>query len=250
MRNLGAIIILALIGMAAWRASDRYRPVRVPETIKSKVDQAILHGARLPLPVEKVADSLQVDTVLVKQVPSTQKETTIIKPSPEMKASITERQESEPASLDFDRVVIPSLKVNANVISKSYSQLTWDLSDLEQDVAVLEDIPDQQPENNILLAGHITVYNGSNGPFRYISKLEPGQQVILYNDQFKYTYTVRDQVLVYPDDTYVLQDTSKPQLTLITCATWDEETLSYLRRRVIFADLEQVELNSNNKKYQ
>jgi LPXTG-site transpeptidase (sortase) family protein len=136
------------------------------------------------------------------------------------------------------------------VISKSYSQLTWDLSDLEQDVAVLEDIPDQQPENNILLAGHITVYNGSNGPFRYISKLEPGQQVILYNDQFKYTYTVRDQVLVYPDDIYVLQDTSKPQLTLITCATWDEETLSYLRRRVIFADLEQVELNSNNKKYQ
>jgi len=70
-----------------------------------------------------------------------------------VKASTTDRQESEPASRDFDRVVIPSLKVNANVISKSYSQLTWDLSDLEQDVAVLEDIPDQQPENNILLAG-------------------------------------------------------------------------------------------------
>ena len=242
MRNLGAIIILALVGMAAWRASDRYQPVRVPETIKPKVDQAILDEARLPLPVEKEADSLQVETILVEQIPPPQKKRSSIKPSSEVKSTITDRQDNEPDSLDFDRLEIPSLKVNANVISKSYSQLTWDLSDLEQDVAVLEDIPDQQPENNILLAGHITVYNGSNGPFRYISRLEPGQQVILYNDQFKYTYTVRDQVLVYPDQNYVLQDTSEPQLTLITCTTWDEETLSYLRRRVIFADLEQIEV--------
>jgi hypothetical protein len=39
----------------------------------------------------------------------------------------------------------------------------------------------------------------------------------------------------------VLEDSSTPQLTLITCTTWDEETLSYLRRRVIVADLEKVE---------
>lgn len=242
MRNLGLIIILVLIGMAAWRASDRYHPVRSPESIKPKVDQAILTDARLPLPVEKEADTLQVETLIVEQLPPPQKKMSSIKQSSEVKATITDRQDIEPDSLDFDRLVIPSLKVNANVISKSYSQLTWDLSDLEQDVAVLEDIPNQQLENNILLAGHITVYNGSNGPFRYISRLEPGQEIILFNDAFKYTYNVRDQVLVYPDDTYVLEDTSEPQLTLITCTTWDEETLSYLRRRVIFADLEQIEV--------
>jgi sortase (surface protein transpeptidase) len=49
-------------------------------------------------------------------------------------------------------------------------------------------------------------------------------------------------MLVYPDETSVLEDSQTPQLTLITCTTWDEETLSYLRRRVIVADLESVEI--------
>jgi sortase (surface protein transpeptidase) len=52
---------------------------------------------------------------------------------------------------------------------------------------------------------------------------------------------VRDQVLVYPEDSSVLADTSNPQLTLITCHTWDEETLSYLRRLVVNADLDTIE---------
>ncbi len=241
MRNLGVIFILALIGMAAWRASDRYQPVLIPQTQITKVDQAILPDTRPQLQVEIRDDALQLVDPPVEEVPSPQVESTVTKPSSGIKETRSENQDSGPAPLDFDRVVIPSLKVNANLISKSYSQLTWDLTNLGQDVAALEDIPEQQSENNIVLAGHVTVYNGSNGPFRYLWKLGPGQQIILFNDQFKYTYTVRDQVLVYPDERSVLEDTAFPQLTLITCTTWDEETLSYLRRRVVFADLEQIE---------
>lgn len=241
MRNLGVIFILALIGMAAWRASDRYQPVRFPGTTKSKVDQAILPNARPQLPAEIFAKPLQVEPAPVEEIQIPQREEANSKSSGEIETSITIRQENETNSLDFTRIVIPSLKVNANLISKSYSQLTWDLTDLEQDVAVLEDLPQGQPENNILLAGHITVYNGSNGPFRYLWKLEPGQLIVLYDDQFKHTYAVRDQVQVYPDETSVLEDTPEQQLTLITCSTWDEETLTYLRRLVIFADLVQVE---------
>ena len=243
MRKLGAFFILALIGMAAWRASDRYQPVRLPDTSIAKIDQAILPVTRSQLLDQQTTDTLQIDkpTLQVEGNPSAQEENTTTKPTPKVNASATGQKDNEPESLDFDRVVIPSLKVNANVISKSYSQLTWDLTGLEQNVALLEDVPEQQPINNILLAGHITVYNGSNGPFRYLWQLEPGQQIILYNDQYKYTYTVRDQVLVYPDETSILKDTSEPQLTLITCTTWDVATLSYLRRRVIFADLDQIE---------
>ena len=251
MRNLGVIFILALIGMAAWRASDRYQPVLIPQPQITKVDQAIIPDTRPRRQVENSDQTLQIVDSLVDEIPASQKESTIAKSSLEVKGSRFDYlefeyqefdyQESEPDPLDFDRVVIPSLKVNANMITKSYSQLTWNLTDLGQDIAVLEDIPEQQPENNVILAGHVTVYDGSNGPFRYLWKLDPGQQIILFNDQFKYTYTVRDQVLVYPDERSVLEDTAFPQLTLITCTTWDEETLSYLRRRVIFADLEQIE---------
>ena len=81
----------------------------------------------------------------------------------------------------------------------------------------------------------------SHGPFRYLWKLNPGEEIILYDGYLIYTYVVREQLLVYPEQSSVLNDTSQPQLTLITCTTWDEETLSYLRRLVVFADLEKVE---------
>ncbi|MGB5846372.1 MAG: sortase, partial [Anaerolineales bacterium] len=141
----------------------------------------------------------------------------------------------------FDQIVIPTLKINASVVSKPYSELSWDLTTLGQDVALLGDIPNQTSVNNVIFAGHVTVRNGSNGPFRYLSKLNPGDQVILQDDNFIYTYIVREQLLVYPDETSILEDSQTPQITLITCTTWNEETLSYLRRRVIVADLEGVE---------
>lgn len=245
MRNLGVIFILALVGMAAWRASDRFKPIGIPVTITSKVDQAILPESRPQLPIENFPSSPQAEQTPLEDTKITQKDDSNTKPSARVQAPKPESQAKETDSLEFTRLVIPSLKVNANLITKSYSQLSWDLTDLEQDVAILEDIPGQQPENNILLAGHITVYNGSNGPFRYLWKLEPGQLVMLHDDQFIYTYKVREQVLVYPEDVTVLEDAPEPQLTLITCTTWDEETLSYLRRRVIFADLAQVDEREN-----
>ncbi len=153
------------------------------------------------------------------------------------------RKATEPSqtSQEFERIVIPSLKVNAPIISTPYSELTWDISNLGQDVAVLDDIPNQTSENNIVFAGHVTVRNGSHGPFRYLWKLNPGEEIILYDGSMIYTYVVREQLLVYPDQSSVLNDTSQPQITLITCTTWDEKTLSYLRRLVVFADLEKVE---------
>ncbi|UCD97674.1 MAG: sortase [Chloroflexota bacterium] len=141
----------------------------------------------------------------------------------------------------FEKMVIPSLKVNASIVAKSYDDLSWDLTNLGQDVAFLENVPNQKKTTNIIFAGHVTVRNGSHGPFRYLWKLNPGDEIILQSANLVYTYIVREQILVYPDDSYVLNDTLKPQLTLITCTTWDEATLSYLRRLVIFADLEKVE---------
>jgi LPXTG-site transpeptidase (sortase) family protein len=153
----------------------------------------------------------------------------------------TEIQEKDQPVNEFERLVIPTLKVDAQLISKPYSELSWDITDLGHSIALLGDIPQQETLNNTVLAGHVTVRNGSNGPFRYLSKLNPGDKLYLYTERFIHTFIVREQVLVYPDETSVIQDTPHPQLTLITCTTWDEKTLSYLRRRVVFADLEKVE---------
>ena len=177
--------------------------------------------------------------------PAPHSETAEVSPPEDKKSSRIDKEdknrgESQIAN-EYERLIIPTLKVNGKVLSKPYAELTWDLTTLGQEIAFLEDIPGQTTENNIIFAGHITVRNGSNGPFRYLWKLNPGEKIILHDDQFVYTYIVREQMLVYPEESSVLADTSHPQLTLITCHTWDEDTLSYLRRLVVFADLDTIE---------
>jgi LPXTG-site transpeptidase (sortase) family protein len=94
---------------------------------------------------------------------------------------------------------------------------------------------------NLVLAGHVTVRDGSHGPFRYVSRLAPGARLIVYTERYIQTYQVRELSLVDPEDAYVTEDTTQSQLTLLTCATWNEKTKTYLRRQVIIADLIKVE---------
>ena len=243
MRNIGIIFILVLFGMAVWKASERYQPVNPapaasfnsPQTVEAAQpgtsDQPQVYGAIEivpPLPEERDQNDLLLEPVVVES------SAPAVKPRQKLKSPV---QTNKP----FSQIVIPTLKINTSVVSKPYSELSWDLTTLGQDVAFLRNIPNQNSENNVIMAGHVTVRNGSNGPFRYLWKLVPGDQVRLQDDNFTYIYVVQEQVLVYPDETAVLEDSQTPQLTLITCTTWDEETLSYLRRRVIIADLERVE---------
>ena len=234
MRNIGIIIILVIFGMSLWKASYRYQPVDSEPSVSEAQTGPAVVGAATSIEQQSISipvESLAVDTSTM----ATESSTAAVKPRQKLKSADTLKK-------SFDQVIIPSLKLNAPVVSKPYSELSWDLSTLGQDVALLGNIPNQTSDNNVVMAGHVTVRNGSNGPFRYLWRLVPGDQILLEDDYFTYTYTVREHVLVYPDETSVLEDSQTPQLTLITCTTWDEETLSYLRRRVIVADLESVEL--------
>jgi LPXTG-site transpeptidase (sortase) family protein len=249
MRNFGVIFILVLIGMLIWKASDQEPPVLSTRVASAATNSEAQFGAHLPrsvdlnspvLPAEKYY--LQNHDVVMAPSEDPVAETPDVETRPEGSGQGAENEESQPAKdKEFERIIIPSLKVNTNVVSKPYSELTWDLSNLGHDVAALEDIPNQTSDNNLVFAGHVTVRNGSHGPFRYLFRLTPGEQVILQDANFIYTYIVREQILVFPEESSVLNDTPHHQLTLITCTTWDEETLTYLRRRVTFADLEKIE---------
>jgi LPXTG-site transpeptidase (sortase) family protein len=244
MRNIGILFILVIFGMSIWKASDRYRAEASQPAAPISSPQAHVSAPTIvretPPPEtgageqesQQPQEPEQVEPASMPLVENLNKSG----PKPLKKISKPEQPEKS-----FERLVIPTLKVNAAVETKPYSELSWDLTALGQDVAQLGNIPNQVSDNNIVLAGHVTVWDGSNGPFRYLWRLNPGDRMLLEDDEFTYTYIVREQVLVYPDDSSVLADSDTPQLTLITCTTWDEETLSYLRRRVIFADLEKVE---------
>ncbi|MCJ7537520.1 MAG: sortase [Anaerolineales bacterium] len=243
MRKIGIIFILFLFGMSLWKASDREQPINSAPAA-SLTSAELIEAAPLK-PIEQPLGSGNMEQDPPQQEDQTQPDPPGAREIAESNASAVKPRQKLKISIQslitFDQIVIPTLKINASVVAKPYSELSWDLTTLGQDVALLGNIPNQTSVNNLILAGHVTVRNGSNGPFRYLSKLNPGDQVILQDDNFIYTYIVREQVLVYPDETSILEDSQTPQITLITCTTWNEETLSYLRRRVIVADLEGVE---------
>jgi len=137
-------------------------------------------------------------------------------------------------------LLIPSLKVDAKVVAKPLKDGTWDIDGLRDNVALLEGTSLPGLGGNTVLAGHIMVRYIGDGPFRYLSRLTPGTQVIALTVNNAYTYRVRDQRLVGVEDVGVTGPSENPQLTLLTCSNWDDQTESYLRRRVVVADLVKV----------
>ena len=148
---------------------------------------------------------------------------------------------SQEQSNAITRLVIPELRLDAPVEYVPFTVFTWELDDLGQSVAWLGNMKGDEIARNLVLAGHATVFDGSHGPFRYLSRLTPGAELIVYSERYVYFYRVRELSLVEPEDAHITENTAESQLTLVTCATWNEETKSYLRRQVVIADLLKVE---------
>ena len=67
------------------------------------------------------------------------------------------------------------------------------------------------PAGNVGLAGHRDSF------FRGLSKLRIGDEITLTTREDTLHYTVESMRIVSPDDVSVLEDTSYPALTLVTC---------------------------------
>ena len=141
------------------------------------------------------------------------------------------------------RVVIPFLKLDAKVEAVPYSRSTgtWDVGDIGEDLALLEPATGEESSRNIVIAGHVTLRDLGRGPFRYLYLLKPDEKVYLFSEKSIFTYRVRAQKVVRAEDVEITGDTGNAQLTLLTCTNWDEASRRYLLRRVIFADLIDVE---------
>ena len=155
-------------------------------------------------------------------------------------ATTPEAEEERPDTSLVQRLVIPALQVDSQVIFYPLKDGTWDITGLRDNIAWLGDTSWPGLGGNTVLAGHIMVRYIGQGPFRRLDKLAPGDRVIVHTEQNIYTYRVRAQMRVNIEDVYVTNPTENPQLTLLTCSNWDEESESYRQRLVVFADLEKV----------
>ncbi len=122
------------------------------------------------------------------------------------------------------RIQIPALRVDAPVVQGD----GWD--QLKKGVAQHIGSANPGETGNVVLSAHNDVYGEL---FRYLDRLQPGDQVILYTQQRQYTYAVDRTVIVKPTQVEVMAPTSDPTVSLISCYPYLVDS----ERIVVFAKL-------------
>ena len=159
-------------------------------------------------------------------------------PIPTPKITITPKPgEVGPDTSAVVRIVIPALFLNTEVKYVPYDGFTWMITGLRQEIAWMGNTSWPGLGGNTGLAGHVTVAGMGDGPFRHLDELPNGELVLLYTENNIYTYQVRESRVTDGGDMSVTFATQNPQISLITCIDWDEETRTYLDRLVVIADL-------------
>jgi LPXTG-site transpeptidase (sortase) family protein len=149
--------------------------------------------------------------------------------------------EAIPDTSPVVRIVIPALLLDTVVKYVPFDGFTWLIGGLRGEVAWMGNTSWPGLGSNTALAGHVTVAGYGDGPFRYLDEVPVGEVIILYTERNIYTYQVRETLITTADDMSVTYPTENPQVTLITCVDWDDETESYLNRLIVYADLVRIE---------
>jgi sortase A len=123
------------------------------------------------------------------------------------------------------RLQVPAIKIDAPIVQgDGFEQLKKGVG---QNVGSAN--PGQN--GNVILSAHNDVYGEL---FRYLDKLAPGDQVILYTQQRQYVYVVDRTAIVEPTAVEVMASTGSPTVTLISCYPY----LVDKKRIVVFARLQ------------
>jgi LPXTG-site transpeptidase (sortase) family protein len=151
------------------------------------------------------------------------------------------QSEEPPDTSPVERILIPALGVDTVVKYVPFDGVTWLIAGLQQEVAWLGETSWPGLGGNTALAGHVTLRNGGNGPFRYLEDMLPGDLITLMTEKNIYSYQVSEQRVVGETELSVVEPSQEDRLTLITCTGWDTNLGFYVDRFVVSADLISVE---------
>jgi sortase A len=127
-----------------------------------------------------------------------------------------------PAPDQAVRIQIPSINVDAPIVQGD----GWE--QLKKGVGQYVGSPDPGRDGNVVLSAHNDVYGEI---FRYLDRLVPGDQIIIYTQQRQHVYIVDRTVLVEPTAVEVMASSGSPTVTLISCYPYLVDT----QRIVVFA---------------
>ena len=106
------------------------------------------------------------------------------------------------------RIQIPAIEIDAPVVQGD----AWE--QLKKGVGQNVGSANPGQNGNVVLSAHNDVYGEL---FRYLDKLAPGDQVILYTQQRQFVYVVDRTAIVEPTAVEVMASTGSPTVTLISC---------------------------------
>lgn len=146
---------------------------------------------------------------------------------------------------------IPSLGVSMPIEGVPLVNGDWDVSWLVQQAGWLQGTAFPSWQGNSVLTSHVTLADGTDGPFAQLGTLAWGDQIIVRAYGTKYIYEVRQNRTVSPYNTTVFQHEEEAWLTLITCKNYNETTDSYTSRvavRAVLINTEQENTYFNSEK--
>ena len=135
---------------------------------------------------------------------------------------------------------IPSLGVKIPIVGVPKKNGSWDVTWLTKQAGWLEGSAFPSWSGNSVLTSHVYDSNGLPGPFVNLSKLKYGDKIVVHAYGQKYTFEVRTNQVVTPNDTSAFKHEEKSWLTLITCKEYDQKTNTYKERVVVRAVLVSV----------
>jgi LPXTG-site transpeptidase (sortase) family protein len=137
-------------------------------------------------------------------------------------------------------VEIPRLGVSMPVVGVPQVDKQWDVTWLGNQAGWLNGTAFPTWAGNSVITGHVYLSNGKPGPFRYLSSLRWGDQVIIHAFGQKYIYEVRNLLFVSPNNASIISHEEQPWLTLLTCKDYDEKSNTYKTRVAVKAVLVKV----------
>jgi sortase A len=120
------------------------------------------------------------------------------------------------------RIQIPAINIDAPIVQGD----GWE--QLKKGVGQNVGSANPGQNGNVVLSAHNDVYGEI---FRYLDRLSPGDQVVIYTQQRQHVYVVDRTAIVEPTAVEVMASTGSPTVTLISCYPY----LVDKQRIVVFA---------------
>jgi LPXTG-site transpeptidase (sortase) family protein len=148
-------------------------------------------------------------------------------------------------SMDDMWLEIPNLGLKMPITGVPIVNGEWDLTWLSNQAGYLEGTTYPGQVGTSGITGHVTLADGTPGPFRNLEKLAWGDQIILHANGQRYIYELRDIRKVIPSDFSVFKYDGYTWMTLLTCKDYAPLAQTYSYRTAVRAVLVRIEPDSS-----